>query len=243
MTAENKKALVKLISSVLVITVIVLMIYIILKAFGVTDISQEELQEFIAGTGVIAPLIYIGISFAQVTLLPIPGAITILAGNYVFGPWLAFLYSYIGMMLGSLAAFGFGKLLGRPYVNWVAGSKEQAEEWIKKLKGREKVFLFFAFLFPFFPDDILCSVAGILPIKWSTFTLMQVFTRITSIAGTIFFMSGHIIPYEGWGLVVIGFVVVLFIAAFILSMKYSEQINKLFESFINKITQKLKKTK
>ncbi len=237
---DNKKTLIKLISSLAVVFLILLIIYLILKAFGITDISQQEIQDFIESTGVIAPIVYIGVSFAQVTLLPIPGAITILAGTYIFGPWLAFLYSYIGMMLGSLAAFGLGKLVGRPYVNWVAGSHEEAEMWIKKLKGREKVFLFFAFLFPLFPDDILCSIAGILPIKWSTFIFMQLFTRITSILGTIFFMSGEIIPFSGWGLFVIGGFGLLLIIAFIFSMKYSEKINQLFDSFIDKIIRKNK---
>ena len=146
-------------------------------------------------------------------------------------------------MLGALLAFALGRLIGRPYLVWVAGSKEEADKWIAKLKGRENVFLFFAFLLPLFPDDLLCSIAGMLPIKLSTFTIMQLITRTTSIGATLIFMSGEIIPYEGWGLVVIAVLIFIALAAFFLSMKYAEQLNELFENLVKGIADIIKPKK
>ena len=240
MKAENKKILVKLLISGLIIGVLVLAVYLIMRAFGITELTKEELQTYIEETGVIAPIVYVLVTFAQVTLIPIPGAVTILAGSYLFGFWLAFLYSYIGMMIGSVVSFALGRVIGRPYVNWVAGGKEKADEWMQKLHGRENVFLFFAFLLPIFPDDILCAVAGALPVKWLTFILMQAFTRIISILCTLIFMSGTVIPFEGWGLVVLGVVAALAIAAFIVSLKYADKLNQMFSNFIDKIIGKKK---
>ena len=233
--SKNKKAILRLIGSAAVIGAIVLAVYLICKAYGVTDMTQEQLQEFVASTGAIAPLVFIGVTFLQVTIVPIPGAITILAGNYLFGAGLSFLYSYIGMLLGTLLAWGLGRLIGRPYINWVAGGKEEADGWIKRLKGRETVFLFFAFLLPLFPDDLLCSVAGILPIKFSTFMIMQLITRATSIGGTLLFMSGEVIPFHGWGLWVLGAIAIIAIAAFIICLKYADKLNAFFDNFINGI--------
>ena len=125
----------------------------------------------------------------------------------------------------------------------MTGDINKADEWIKRLKGREKVFLFFAFLLPMFPDDLLCSIAGILPIKRKTFILMQVFTRATSILATLLFMSGEFIPYKGWGLVVLSILAILSIIAFILSMKYSEKLNSFFDDFSEKILSLFKKEK
>ena len=232
---KNKKTIVRLLCSAAVILLILLGIYFIFKACGITDLTKEQLQEYILSTGAVAPIVFIGVSFLQVTFVPIPGAVTILAGNYLFGAGLSFLYSYIGMMLGGLLAFYLGRLIGRPYINWVAGGKEQADSWIKRLKGRETVFLFFAFLLPLFPDDLLCSVAGILPISFMTFLIMQIITRATSIGGTLLFMSGEVIPYHGWGLWVLGVIVVLSIAAFIVSLKYADKLNAFFDNFISKI--------
>jgi uncharacterized membrane protein YdjX (TVP38/TMEM64 family) len=136
----TKKTIIRLVMSALIIAILVVAIFLIFYALGWTKLSREQLQEYIAKTGVIAPIVFILITFAQVTLVPIPGAVTILAGSYLFGFWLSFLYSYIGMMLGSIVAFALGRIIGKPYLNWVAGGKEKAEEWIKKLKGRETVF-------------------------------------------------------------------------------------------------------
>lgn len=243
MKAETKQSIKKLILSCLGIGALVGVVYLVMYFLGWTNLSQEELQEFIASQGAIAPLIYIFISFLQVTFVPIPGAVTILAGNYVFGAGGAFLYSYIGMMLGSVLAFALGKWIGRPFVNWIAGSPEKVDEWLSKLKGRETVLLFFMFFLPFFPDDLLCSIAGILPIGWIGFLLMQIITRLTSVGGTLLLMSGEIIPWHGWGLAVLALIAVLAIVAFIISYRNAERINQGLERISDKILSKLRRKK
>lgn len=240
---KGKKIILRIILSIIVIGAILVGVYFLLKSFGITDLTREELQELITSTGAVAPLVFILVSFLQVTFVPIPGAITILAGNYMFGWVLSFIYSYIGMLAGGLFAWWLGKIIGRPYINWVAGSKEQADSWIKRLKGRETVFLFFAFLLPLFPDDLLCSVAGVLPISFITFLIMQLITRATSIAGTLLFTSGEIIPYYGWGLWVLCALVVVMIVAFLLCIKYAKELNVFFDKIINKMAIKLKRKK
>ncbi len=230
---QNKKMILKLIVSLFIIGGIIGIVFLILKLSGITNLTQEQLQSYIKSSGAIAPLIYVAISFLQVTFVPIPGAITIIAGSYVFGPWLAFIYSYVGMLLGAMFAFFLGRALGRPFVNWIVGDEKKVDEWILKLKGRQNVVLFFMFILPFFPDDILCSIAGLLPITYLGFFVMQVVTRASSIGFTVLFMSGEFIPYEGWGLVVLGGIAIICIVAFVLSIKYSEKINDFFVEKIN----------
>ncbi|MBE5756848.1 MAG: TVP38/TMEM64 family protein [Clostridiales bacterium] len=235
---QNKKTTIKkLIISLIFAGIFLGVIYLIFYFLGWTKISKEELQLKIEKTGVIAPLVFVLVSFLQVTFIPIPGTVTILVGNYLFGFWLSFLYSYIGMFLGGMFAYFLGKWIGRPFINWLAGSKEEANRWIKKLKGKEKVLLFFMFLLPLFPDDLLCSLAGILPITVLEFMIIQGITRITSIGGTLLFVSGEVIPFHGWGLVVLGAILVVLIVAFIICLKNTEKINKKFEK-VSKIFNK-----
>ncbi len=231
---DKKKTIVKLIISVIVIAVIALLGFLLFKHLGLKDITREEIQSFIETKGAAAPLIFILLSFAQVTLIPIPGAVTILAGNYLFGAVKAFIYSYIGMLLGAMVAFFLGKLIGRPFVNWIAGSKEKADSWIDKLKGREKIVMFFMFLLPLFPDDLLCAIAGMFKYRTLEFLVLQLITRATSIFGTLFFMSGEVIPYNAWGISLIAILAIIAIVCFALSMKHYEKI----EEKLNRIFKK-----
>lgn len=230
---DKKKTVFKLIISLIVIAVIAILGFLLFKRFGLKDITREEIQSFIESKGAVAPLIFILLSFAQVTLIPIPGAVTILAGNYLFGAVKAFIYSYIGMLLGAMVAFFLGKLIGRPFVNWIAGSKEKANEWIDKLKGREKIVTFFMFLLPLFPDDLLCAIAGLFKYSTLEFLALQIITRATSIFGTLFFMSGEVIPYNAWGISLVAALAITAIVCFALSMKHYEKIdeklNKVFK--------------
>ena len=230
---EKMKTVVKLTVSVIVIAVLVLVGFLLYRHFGLDKITQEQVQDFIASTGAVAPIIFILLSFAQVTLIPIPGAITILAGNYLFGTLESFIYSYIGMLLGAMAAFFLGRLLGRPFVNWIAGSKEEADKWVDKLKGREKVVMFFMFLLPLFPDDLLCAIAGMFKYSTLEFLVLQLITRATSILGTLFFMSGEVIPHNAWGITLVAVLALIGVAAFTIAMKHydkiEEKLNKVFK--------------
>lgn len=238
-----KKTILRLLLGVLVLGGLILAVYLLLRHFGYTDISREELQNLIEKTGVYGKLCFVLISFLQVTIVPIPAAITILAGNYLFGFWWGFFLSFIGIFAGSLFAFLLGRTIGRKFVNWAMGSKEQVDYCLGKLKGKEIVLLFFMFFLPCFPDDALCAVAGITNIKTPIFVLMQLITRPTSILGTLFFMSGEIIPYEGWGLAVILSVGILSVIGFVFAYKYSEQLNRKLENFSLKVTRFLKRDK
>lgn len=241
----NKKQIIyKLIVSSIIIALVIVGLYFLFKKVGITNMSKEKLQEIIASTGVYGPLVFILVSFLQVTFIPIPSTITIVAGSFLFGPYLSFAYSYIGIILGSMFAFFLGRKLGRKFVYWVVGDKDTVEKYLQKLKGKEIIVLFFMFLFPFFPDDALCAIAGITSISYLGFLIMQLITRFTSILGNILFLSGEFIPYDKpWGISVIVILSILGIVAFIICMKYSEAIQNWFMKVIDKIYSKFKKNK
>ena len=79
--------------------------------------------------------------------------------------------------------------------------------------------------------------------KFLSFMIMQVFCRFIAIGGNLLFLSGEVIKYQGFGLVLIVILIVLGVLALILSMIYAEKLNLLFDSFIKKIKGKYEKTK
>ena len=67
---------------------------------------------------------------------------------------------------------------------------------------------------------------------------MQIPTRAIAIGYNLFFMSGEIIPFHGWGIAVISIVCVLALAAFIICYLKAEELDAIFMKFINKISKK-----
>ena len=222
----NYKTLIrKSVVVVVFLAVILWLLFSIYQKLGLNNLSKEDLQAYIEDKGALAPIIFILITFLQVTLIPIPSTITVLVGTYIFSFWEAFIYSFIGMMLGSLLAFYLGRWFGRPFINWIVGDKRIVDKYLKKIKGKENVLLFFMFLFPFFPDDLLCLIAGVLTISSISFTVMQIITRSVSILVTELMLSGIMIPYDSWGFPVIIIFCLIFLLIFFVVYKYSGRIS------------------
>lgn len=78
--------------------------------------DKERVKAAIKATGPLAPLVFILIQTLQVILAPIPGEATGFIGGYLFGVPLGFLYSTIGLTLGSVGAFALGHWLEKRYV-------------------------------------------------------------------------------------------------------------------------------
>ena len=92
----NWQAIGRLLILILLLSAILLIGYLILKHFGLTKLNSEQIRDIVDKTGFWGPLVFIVISFLQVTFIPIPSTITVLAGSLMFGPWLSILYSFIG---------------------------------------------------------------------------------------------------------------------------------------------------
>ena len=237
----NKKVVYRLIISSLIFLLIIAIAYIILKHFNLTNVSKEQIHNYISSLGIFGPIAYMLIVFLQVTFIPIPGIVVILAGNICFGFLNTFLYCFISMILGSLLSFKLGRLLGRPFVNWLVGDKQTVNNYLNKVHGKEFVVFFYMFLFPLFPDDALCALAGITPLKYSEFLLMQLISRPLTILFTLFFMSGNIIPFNKGGIIILIILVILSIIVFVLAYKNADKITDYFNKLINKFTSKKQK--
>ncbi len=123
--------------------------------------SQAALEQFLSGCGIWAPLIFTVIQAVQVVVPILPGAIGCLAGVLVFGPLWGFVYSYVGISVGSLCAFLLARRYGVPLVRSI--SPKNYEKYMSWLETGNKFEKFFAaaIFFPVAPDDFLCYLAGL----------------------------------------------------------------------------------
>ncbi|MBO5394855.1 MAG: TVP38/TMEM64 family protein [Clostridia bacterium] len=198
--------------------------------------SAEELQKFILSGGGWSYAIFFTIQFLQVTFLPVPAAVTTVAGTLVFGPWITCAISFAAVMLASIFSFFLGRKVGKKLVIWVAGEKDY-QKWAEKL-GKGKYVFFLMMLFPVFPDDILCMVVGTTNMTWKFFLLTNLITRPIGIFCTCFLSSG-IIPFTGWWIALWVVLALACIALFVLCYKYQPQI----ENFILKLAHKFERKK
>ncbi len=236
---ETKIKLLKTGLILAVIVVIVLAIYLPLKLSGALAKidSAEKLQQIIQQGGAYSYLIFIVIQFLQVTFIPLPAAITTVAGVLAFeNIWLVFGLSLFAVLLGSVFAYFLGYKIGRKLVFWVVGQKD-AIKWEMKLKRGKYVF-FLMMLFPLFPDDILCIVAGCIGMKFKFFLVTNIITRPIVILLTCLFGSGSIIPFSGWGIPVWIVLVILGIIAFYISYKYQAKIENIIYRISCRLTGK-----
>lgn len=193
--------------------------------------SVEDFRTYIDSFGSYAVIIFILMQILQVVILPIPGFVAVGAGVLSFGVWKGALFSLIGIMSGSLIAFFLGKFLGYKAVCWLVG-KKTLDNVLLKVKGKDKFVLTFMFLFPFFPDDVLCFVAGLSSMSNLYFVIMILITRIISVYTTSFSLNGNIIPFNTWWGILIW--AALIVGTFILSKviyKHVEIIQKKLKNF------------
>ena len=213
----------------LILVLIFVVTYSILKVTGAWEKvnSIDKIRDIVQSGGVFSFLIFIIFQILQTTILQIPAIFVTIAGAVIFGRWPAFIMSYIAVMIGSLIMFWVGRKAGRKFLNWMIG-KDSSEKWIDRM-SRGKYLFFLMMLFPMFPDDILCVVAGLTNMSFSFFFWTNILARGVGIACTVFFGSGAIIPFHGWGLIVWAIIIVVIAILFYLSVRYKSKIDDIIK--------------
>ena len=231
----NKKSLYRTMFVGNVVTFIFVAIFFLLNRLGVFDSLNdlEKVKQMILDWGAYGYVIFVLLQLLQVIVLPAPGFIFYLAGTAIYGPWLAFILSYISVIVGSIIAFYIGRLCGKPVVYWCVG-KQQTEKYLDIIGGKGNVLFIIMQLLPFFPDDILCMIAGLTKMSFTFFILVMVFVRPIYILIVCFLGTGDIIPFSGWGIPVwIGIILILAVL-FFLYCKYQQKIEEKITSIFSK---------
>lgn len=218
-------SLIKLAFTFNIMMFVMLIGYIALDVSGVFEqlSNMELIKNFILGTGFWGMGVYIGVQIIQVVFLPLPSIVINLVGVALYGPTLAFLLSSLGVCLGSIIAFGLGRVFGSKLVEWIVG-KDKAIEYRNLLSNKGKYMLILMLLFPLFPDDILCMVAGLTTMSWKYFIIVVLITRPITIAVMCYMGTGEIIPFSGWGIVIWIIIFAAFMVLFYFLNKYKTQI-------------------
>ncbi len=143
--------------------------------------SQEALRAFVEGFGPFGAVAFILFQAVQVVVPILPGGLGCLAGVLLFGPWTGFVCNYVGICLGSVAAFLLARTYGKPVLSLMFRQEtiEKYEGWT----GRHFSGWFAAAIFfPVAPDDFLCWLAGTTSMSLRRFSLIILLGKPASIA-------------------------------------------------------------
>jgi len=131
----------------------------------------------VKSAGPLGPLVFVLIQAAQVVISPVPGEATGILGGVLFGTWLGFIYSTIGLTIGSVTAFWLGHLLGAPLVQRIGGPRwHRALDFVGHTGG--ELVSFILFLIPGFPKDYLSYLLGFSPMPLGAFVLISTVGRM-----------------------------------------------------------------
>ena len=211
------------------LTFILIIVLCILHLCGLFDdfSNLENLKYLIRSSGGWAYLVYIILQFLNVVLLPLPGFLFMLAALSIFGVWTTFWVTLLVSWVGSMICFWFGRTFGNKAVVWCVGN-ETAERY-KKLLGTKGNLLFLIMqILPFFPDDMLCMIAGLTQMRFSFFLLTMLVAKPLYIAMVCFFGSGSLIPFSGWGILAWILICAALLIAFLVFCKYQTAIENWF---------------
>lgn len=205
-------------------------IFAIFKLCGLFDKISDasDVKQIILDSGGWGVMIFLLLQILNIVILPIPAIILHLAGAAVYGAWRAFLLSYIGVLIGSFICYFLGRVFGKKVIIWCIG-EEKTKKYSRILGSRGYLAFIFMQILPFFPDDVLCMIAGMTSMNMWKFSVAMILIRPIYIFFACFFGTGEIIPFSGWGIPVwiIIFAVVIFLC--IMFCLYYDKLEKVFK--------------
>lgn len=233
----DKQAILKSALILLIVAAFFLASFILVgEVWHINDYENDEdkikaIVKMIENTGAWGIAVFLIIQILQVVILPLPAAICYIPGALIWGSLVGTLLASAGVLVGSLINYFIGKVWGKKAVEWIAG-KETCEKYSAYFNKKGKVIFVLMQILPFFPDDILCMVAGLTAMNFPFFLAVMILVRPLVIAAYCYVLSGTFIPFEGWGLIVWGVIFIVCIVLAVLSFKYQDRFeNWLVEKF------------
>ncbi|MEA4934503.1 MAG: TVP38/TMEM64 family protein [Lawsonibacter sp.] len=204
-------------------------LFLYYSGFFAACTSLDALRAYIDGSAPYSQLVFFLVQFLSVVLAPIPSNLSAAAGGMLFGTWPAFSLTFVAVMGGSLLVFWLARTLGQSFSDRFV-SRRLSAKYQDAIRSKTSIFLVLAFLLPYFPDDILCFLAGLTNLSFRRFAVITLLTRPW---GLLFAsaLGGASFSLPLWGLILIG---LCGAALFALGLKYGDRLEKVILNRLSK---------
>lgn len=189
----------------------------------------DHIKEYLGGFAPWSQLVFFLLQLSSVILAPIPSNAMAMAGGACFGLWQGFGMTFCAVTLGSCLTFTLARILGQKWAMRLV-SRKVSVRYQELLTRKRDTFLVLVFLFPFFPDDIICILAGLTDIPAKRFVLIVLLTRhwgllaASAVGNSIFIVPMWLLPMFG----------IMGILLFVFGLKYGDVMEERLLNFIKK---------
>ena len=140
--------------------------------------SKETLSAFIKQAGIWGPPLFIFLQILQTVVPIIPGALTSVAGVFIYGHIIGTIYNYIGIVIGCAIIFYLARTYGSAFVQSVV-SKRTYDKYIGWLDedNRFERFFIFMMIWPISPADFLCMLAALTKMTFKKYMMIIILCK------------------------------------------------------------------
>lgn len=168
-----------------VICVLAVIGAILLKDYFSAE-NLDKLQAFVAEHWIAGTLIFMGVCVLQVVIAFIPGEAVEIAAGVIFGSWWGTVVCLVGITLGSCVVILLVRKFGRKFVESLYPREKIDSLPILNNPKKRNITIFFLFLIPGTPKDLITYIIGLTEISIPMYILLTTVARIPSILMSTF---------------------------------------------------------
>jgi len=147
--------------------------------------SLDEVKDFLLQYAVTSIFVYLGLQVFHIIVSIVPGQPFHIASGFVFGFWLGYTLSIIGILMGSFITFCLSRILGKDAMYLFFGEKKFSK-FVNLMNSKKGIIaIFLIYLIPGMPKEWLGYAIGLSKIKLWLFLLMVWVARTPSLMVSI----------------------------------------------------------
>lgn len=188
----------------------------ILKTVFSKDLTNEEIQDHLAGFGIRGQITLSILSMLQVIIAVLPAEPVQVVAGLTFGFWIGVLICIIGVFVGNTVIYVLYKIYGDKLQDFFS-HKLALDFDNTKTSSKVTLVIFILYFLPAIPYGAICFLAATLGMKYPRYITVTVLGAIPSVC--IGVGLGHIALASSWIISVAVFAVLLILLGFVVAKK------------------------
>ena len=169
-----------------VLGIFLLTVFIVLSRVFELETKINDMQEWVAGLGVLGPIVFAAI-YVVATVLILPGSILTIMAGVIFGSVVGVLTVIVGATVGASLCFLISRYFARDFVNSILSKNEKFVKLDSLVEKNGAIIIAITRLVPLFPFNLLNFGFGLTKVPFGVYV---VWSAVCMLPGTILYVVG-----------------------------------------------------